>query len=134
MGQAIGHLITDIFGDPEKLYINIRQMMAFKKDFSAAVKYTSDGVLLAFITGFVPMFKGLSKFIYGLFGYGEGGAGFLEIIMSEGSWIIKGLRLIGAAFSDFFLAFIPSVIALTYFFQILSARGRRRKSMMPKNG
>lgn len=115
LGEAIGRIVKSIFGDPEALYVNIRQMMAFKSDLSRAISITNKAILFAWIGSYFKWTEGIAAAVGGLFGLGKG-AGFVEILASEGSMIWKIFRLMGTAIMDF----LPNVNALLYFFQILS--------------
>lgn len=135
IGQAVGKTIGDIFGDPEKLYVNVRQMMQFKGDLKRAMDWTSIGLLAGSVLSFFNKTKGVGQMLEGLFGV-KGGGGFIEILMSDIGWMAKGFRILTSAVADF----LPNVAALLFFFQILSrakakaeiADAKAWAEMMPK--
>ena len=115
IGGAIGKVIGDIFGDPEKLYINVRQLMAFKGDFRRAMDWTSIGLLSGSVLSFFKKTRGLGSMIEGWMGVKEG-SGFIAILSSDAAWFAKIFKIIGSSLSEF----LPNVAALTFLFQILS--------------
>jgi len=115
MGDNIAKFIGDIFGDPEKLMVNLLQLKRFKGDFKHAVDISSFLFLFASIGKLLKPIKPLAMWVEEFLGL-KSGAGFLTILSSDAGIFAKIFKIMNSAVADF----IPVVGELLFFFQVIS--------------